>query len=109
MRKPLLAALALALLASSPACAEVCRASHYGSGARTANGERFIPSGLTAAHRSLPFGTMLRVTLGARSVIVRVNDRGPFIPGRCLDLSTGAASAIGLIRAGVAPVIIERL
>jgi rare lipoprotein A len=106
----IIAAATLALaLASSPARAEVCRASFYGSGARTANGERFVPSGLTAAHRSPPFGTRLRVTYGGRSVEVRVNDRGPFIRNRCLDLSTGAARAIGLTQAGVAAVTIERL
>jgi rare lipoprotein A len=73
-------------------------ASYYGneSGSRTASGERFNQNAMTAAHRSLPFGTKLRVTHGGRSVIVTINDRGPFIRGRVLDLSTGAARAIGL-------------
>src|SRR5437763_13748026 len=73
-------------------------ASFYGneSGSKTASGQRFNQNALTAAHRSLPFGTRLRVTHGGRSVIVTVNDRGPFIRGRVLDLSTGAARAIGL-------------
>jgi rare lipoprotein A len=73
-------------------------ASYYGneSGSRTASGERFNQNAMTCAHRSLPFGTKLRVTHGGRSVIVTVNDRGPFIRGRVLDLSTGAARAIGL-------------
>ena len=56
---------------------------------------------MTCAHRSLPFGTRLRVTHGGRSVVVTVNDRGPFVRGRVLDLSTGAARAIGLTAAGV--------
>lgn len=73
-------------------------ASYYGneSGSRTASGQRMNPSAMTAAHRSLPFGTRVRVTHGERSVIVTINDRGPFIRGRVLDLSTGAARAIGL-------------
>jgi rare lipoprotein A len=73
-------------------------ASTYGneSGSRTASGQRFNENAMTCAHRSLPFGTKLRVTHGSRSVIVTVNDRGPFVHGRVLDLSTGAARAIGL-------------
>jgi len=73
-------------------------ASFYGneSGSKTASGQRFNQNAMTCAHRSLPFGTKLRVTHGGRSVIVTVNDRGPFIRGRVLDLSTGAARAIGL-------------
>lgn len=80
------------------------KASYYQHGSRTASGERFIPSGLTAAHRSLPFGTRLKVTNRAngRSVVVRVNDRGPFIRGRGLDVSRGAAAALGMIGSGVA-------
>ena len=76
-------------------------ASFYGneSGSKTASGQRFNQNAMTAAHRSLPFGTKLRVTHGGRSVIVTINDRGPFIKGRVLDLSTGAASAVGLTRA----------
>jgi rare lipoprotein A len=73
-------------------------ASTYGneSGRQTASGQRFNENAMTCAHRSLPFGTKLRVTHGGRSVIVTVNDRGPFVRGRVLDLSTGAARAIGL-------------
>ena len=62
---------------------------------RTASGERFNPYALTAAHKSLPFGTRIKVTYKGRSVIVRVNDRGPFIKGRHLDLSRAAARQIG--------------
>jgi rare lipoprotein A len=73
-------------------------ASYYGneSGSRTASGQRMNPSAMTAAHRTLPFGTRVRVTHGDRSVVVTINDRGPFVRGRVLDLSTGAARAIGL-------------
>jgi len=82
------------------------RASYYGneSGSRTASGQRFNQNAMTAAHRSLPFGTKLRVTHRGQSVVVTINDRGPFIKGRVLDLSTGAARAIGLTGAGVGQV-----
>jgi rare lipoprotein A len=85
------------------------RASYYGneSGSRTASGQRFNQSAMTAAHRSLPFGTKLRVTHRGQSVVVTINDRGPFIRGRVLDLSTGAARAIGLTGAGVGHVTAE--
>lgn len=84
-------------------------ASYYGneSGSRTASGARFDQNAMTCAHRSLPFGTKLRVTHGSRSVIVTVNDRGPFVHGRVLDLSTGAARAVGLTGAGVGRVTAE--
>jgi len=73
-------------------------ASFYGneSGSQTASGERFNENAMTCAHRSLPFGTKLRVTHGGRSIVVRVNDRGPFVRGRVLDLSTAAARALGI-------------
>lgn len=85
------------------------RASWYASGSRTANGERFVPSGLTAAHRTMAFGTRLLVIDPAtnRSVTVRVNDRGPFIGGRILDLSRGAAAQLGVIGRGVAHVCVK--
>jgi len=84
-------------------------ASYYGneSGSRTASGQRMNANAMTAAHRSLPFGTKLRVTHGGRSVVVTINDRGPFIRGRVLDLSTGAARAIGLTSRGVGRVVAE--
>lgn len=84
-------------------------ASYYGSesGSRTASGQRMNSNAMTCAHRSLPFGTKLRVTHGGSSVVVTVNDRGPFVRGRVLDLSTGAARAIGLTRAGVGRVTAE--
>ena len=84
-------------------------ASFYGneSGSKTASGQRFNQNAMTAAHRSLPFGTKLRVTHGGRSVVVTVNDRGPFTRGRVLDLSTAAARAVGLTSAGVGRVTAE--
>jgi rare lipoprotein A len=84
-------------------------ASFYGneSGSQTASGQRFNQNAMTCAHRSLPFGTKLRVTHGGSSVVVTVNDRGPFVRGRVLDLSTGAARAIGLTSAGVGRVTAE--
>lgn len=92
------------------------QASFYGNepgegGPLTANGERYNPGGLTAAHRSLPFGTKVRVTSAntGRSVVVRVNDRGPFVGGRIIDLSTGAARAIGLTNSGVGNVRLDIL
>jgi rare lipoprotein A len=80
-------------------------ASVYGSdGQKTANGERARPSGLTAAHRTLPFGTMVRVTnqRNGRSVVVRINDRGPFVRGRVIDVTPKAAEMLGF--SGLAPV-----
>ena len=85
------------------------KASFYGneSGSKTASGQRFNQEAMTAAHRSLPFGTRLKVTHGGRSVVVTVNDRGPFIKGRVLDLSKGAARAVGLTSRGVGHVVAE--
>lgn len=89
-------------------------ASYYGSrhqGKRTASGERFNQHGLTAAHRSLPFGSRVRVTnlANKRSVVVRVNDRGPHSRGRLIDLSRGAAQKIGMLRSGTARVRVQGL
>ena len=79
----------------------------YGRGARTASGDAV--GGLTAAHRSLPFGTKLRVTnlRNGRAVVVRVNDRGPFVRGRVIDVSTPAADELGFRRAGIAMVRVD--
>ena len=78
-------------------------ASYYWEGSRVADGERFDPQRLTAAHRTLPFGTRLWVTdlISQRSVIVTINDRGPFVRGRVLDLSLGAAKALGMTARGL--------
>lgn len=90
------------------------KASWYGPkfhGKLTANGEIYNQMALTAAHKSLKFGTLLKVTntKNGRSVIVRINDRGPYIEGRDLDLSKGAAIELGLLRRGVARVKIEEV
>src|SRR5919202_3350672 len=85
-------------------------ASYYGgelAGNLTASGEAFDPNDLTAAHPSLPLGTLLTVSNNGRSVTVRVNDRGPFAAARGLDLSLGAAQAIGLTDSGPAVVEVE--
>jgi len=113
----LLIAAALAVFVVSPTLAAskagatqfTGRASWYQCCKRTANGERFLPDGLTAAHRSLPFGTTLLVENlhNGKSVVVRINDRGPFAKGRILDLSRGAARKIGLIKSGEAKVRIK--
>ncbi|WP_084799905.1 septal ring lytic transglycosylase RlpA family protein [Bradyrhizobium sp. Ai1a-2] len=95
---PVCAALALTCFAA-PAFAETCTASRYGyGGGRTASGERMNPSEMTAAHRSRAFGSHVTVTSHStgRSVTVRINDRGPFVKGRCIDLSNGAARVLGM-------------
>lgn len=86
-------------------------ASFYSYGGRTASGEKFDPHELTAAHPTLPFGTRLRVTSVAsgRSVIVRVNDRGPFVPGRVVDVSSAAAETLGIVGQGTARVKLDVL
>lgn len=94
--------------------ADTGEASYYGSrhaGLRTASGERYNPNAMTAAHRTLPFGTRVRVTNldNRRSLVVRINDRGPFRRGRIIDVSRKAAEGLGMIRSGVAPVRIESL
>jgi rare lipoprotein A len=80
-----------------------CKVSFYADGAKTANGESFDPNGLTAAHKTLKFGTMVRVTnlANGKSVDVRINDRGPFVAGRCLDLARGAFLKVASEGAGV--------
>ena len=86
-------------------------ASYYSYPGRTANGERYDPKQLTAAHRTLPFGTKLQVTNlnSGRSVVVRVNDRGPFIRGRVVDVSYAAARELDLLHSGTAKVKLEVL
>jgi rare lipoprotein A len=94
---------------SSAAMAESGIASIYAySGEKTANGERARPNGLTAAHRTLPFGTRVRITnkRNGRSVIVRINDRGPFVRGRIIDVTPAAAHVLGF--SGLAPVTVGR-
>jgi rare lipoprotein A len=84
-------------------------ASFYTEGTRTASGEAFNTRALTAAHPSLPFGTKLRVTnvTNGQSVTVRVNDRGPYVPGRVVDVSYSAAEQLGMVKGGVAKVKLD--
>jgi len=94
--------------------AEIGNASYYANymnGRRTACGEKYCTGKYTAAHRSLPFGTMVRVTMlqSGKSVIVKINDRGSYVKGRVIDLSLTAAKKLGLVRAGIAKVKIEKL
>ncbi len=89
-------------------------ASYYGKrfhGRTTANGETFNMNAMTAAHKTLPFGTKVKVTNrnNGKSVVVRINDRGPFVGGRVIDLSRGAAAKIGMINSGTADVSIDIL
>jgi rare lipoprotein A len=94
------------IVAPTIASAQSGIASVYSEGP-TATGERVVASGMTAAHRTLPFGTMVRVTNSSngRSVVVRINDRGPFVKGRIIDLTPGAAHAIGI--AGLGSVTVD--
>jgi rare lipoprotein A len=80
-----------------------CEASYYGDGQKTANGENFDPNAFTAANKTLPFNTRVKVTnpKNGKSVVVRINDRGPFVAGRCLDLTTAAFAAIASLSSGV--------
>ncbi|MBQ3630840.1 MAG: septal ring lytic transglycosylase RlpA family protein [Prevotella sp.] len=97
-----------------PAQTQRGKATYYSkraTGRRTANGDRLHHDSMTCAHRTYPFGTLLKVTYegNGRSVIVRVNDRGPFVRGRIIDLSWGAARDLGILAQGVAPVVVERV
>jgi rare lipoprotein A len=87
------------------------RASWYALTSRTASGEMMDPTKLTAAHRSLPFGTRVLVEnlSNGRSVVVRINDRGPFVSGRVIDVSKAAASSLGMIDSGTAKVRVSSL
>ncbi len=115
--KKLLALLALPFIAlTSPVAAEVqtSTASWYGPGFHgrtTANGERYNQYGISAAHKSLPFGTRVRICnqWSSKCVDVRINDRGPYIAGRSFDLSYGAAAQIGMLSSGVVPITYEIL
>ena len=112
IKTALLGALAVSFLSLSGASAAECgRASWYALHSKTANGERMNPSAMTAAHKSLPFGTRIKVVNKAngKSVVVRINDRGPFIRGRIVDLSKAAARSIGMIQSGHAAVCYVRI
>jgi rare lipoprotein A len=109
MKKLLGLLLTVFVLTSTQVSAKTVWASWYHEGKVTANGERYNPDGLTVAHKTLPFGTKLRLTYNGKSIIVRVNDRGPFIKGRELDLSRGAARALGCFEVGICKVDMEIL
>jgi rare lipoprotein A len=98
---------AVSLVGCEQASAECGIASTYSSGTRTANGEHYNHMGVSAAHKSLPFGSrvVVRNQRTGRSITVRINDRGPFVAGRIIDLSTGAKNALGMD--GLAPVCLE--
>ena len=106
----LLGTLALLLSAAAhPAKADIHQtgiASYYSQGPRTASGERYNPTAMTAAHRSLPFNTMVRVTnlSNGKWVVVRINDRGPFVRGRIIDVSPAAATELDFTRRGITKV-----
>ena len=93
----------IAAASTASAAAQCGSASWYALYSQTASGEQMDPSELTAAHRTLPFGTKLKVTnqKNGKSVVVRVNDRGPFIKGRVIDLSKAAANRLGFVSSGV--------
>jgi rare lipoprotein A len=98
----------------APARSQDGFASYYGAafaGRRTASGERFDPKGFNAAHRDLPFGSRIRVTNldNGRTVVVRINDRGPYADGRIVDLSWAAARDLDMLQSGVARVRVELL
>ena len=95
----------------SPANGSSCQASYYWQGQMTASGERFNPSDLTAAHKTLPLGSKVKVTnpSNGKTVVVRINDRGPYVAGRCLDLSKAAMETIGGTSSGVITVNYEVL
>ncbi|MCB1534816.1 MAG: septal ring lytic transglycosylase RlpA family protein [Rhodoblastus sp.] len=108
MLKKTVLVLGMTMLASGAAdAAWTGKASYYGGRGRTASGGHV--GHLTAAHRTLPFGSKIRVTnlRNKRSVVVTVNDRGPFVRGRIVDVSTGAAGVLGMKSSGVAPVRVE--
>ena len=114
MYRVILTALGISLLTTlqflgAPSAKANGLASFYGydfAGRLTANGERFNPQAMTAASKTLPFGTLVRVSNrnNGRSVVVRINDRGPYVGGRVIDLSLGAASVVGMLNSGVAAV-----
>lgn len=101
-------------VSEADADADIGVASYYSyemGGRKTANGEMFNPAELTAAHRTLPFGTRVKVTnlKNGKYVVVRINDRGPYIPGRAIDLSYAAAEEIDMVKSGIAEVEIKAL
>jgi rare lipoprotein A len=108
---PALAATMLFALIPAAAHAQCGSASWYALTSKTASGERMNPSAMTAAHRSLPFGTKVKVVNrnNGKAVVVRINDRGPFIRGRIIDLSKAAAAKLGFVGAGHTQICLEKM
>ncbi|WEX12030.1 septal ring lytic transglycosylase RlpA family protein [Chelativorans sp. AA-79] len=106
---PALAATMLLATVPVAAHAQCGSASWYALRSKTASGERMNPAAMTAAHRSLPFGTKVKVVnrRNGKAIVVRINDRGPFVRGRILDLSKAAAAKLGFLRAGHTRVCLE--
>ena len=104
------AAFSFVALSAGAASAQCGGASWYALTSKTASGERMNPAAMTAAHRTLPFGTRVRVTnqRNGKSVTVRINDRGPFVRGRVIDLSRAAAHQLGFVRSGHTPICISK-
>ncbi len=115
MRAACATTLAVGLMAAgatAASAADQCgKASWYALTSQTASGEMMNPEGMTAAHKSLPFGSRIQVTNRAngRSVVVRINDRGPFVAGRIIDVSKGAARKLGMVNSGVVSACISRV
>ena len=111
VRLTALAAASIVTLYANAAYAQCGSASWYALTSKTASGERMNPAAMTAAHRNLPFGTRVKVTnqRNGKSVTVRINDRGPFIRGRVIDLSKAAAHELGFINAGHTPICMKKV
>ncbi len=105
------AAVSFVLLSSGAAFAQCGSASWYALTSKTASGERMNPAAMTAAHRHLPFGTKVKVTnqRNGKTVTVKINDRGPFIKGRVIDLSKAAAHELGFVKSGHTPICIQKV
>lgn len=103
--------IAAILFFTTPVFAQSGKASWYGEPQAVACGGRFNPNAMTAAHRTLPCGSKVRVTnkRNGKSVVVTINDRGPFVKGRIIDVSRAAAKKLGMISAGVVPASLERM
>lgn len=111
IRTVLVTSVVLLMFGAASANAACGGASWYALHSKTASGERMNPSALTAAHRTLPFGSKVKVTnqRNGKSIVVRINDRGPFIKGRVIDLSKGAASRLGFVSSGHTNICMARL
>jgi rare lipoprotein A len=111
IRTVLVTSIVLLMFGAASANAACGKASWYALHSKTASGERMNPSALTAAHRTLPFGSKVKVTnqRNGKSIVVRINDRGPFIKGRVIDLSKAAARRLGFVGAGHTNICMARL